>query len=124
MRKMTEEQKSKCNVIIHTAATAAGGIGLSPIPGSDIIPLMAVQTTMIVALGKVFNVRIEESYAKSLAKTAITGQIGKLAASQLLKFIPILGSVANASVAVALTEALGWDTAEEFCEISQCQVCA
>ena len=117
MKKMTNLQKERCHEIIHTAATAAGGIGLSPIPGSDIVPLVALQTTMILALGKVFNVKIEESYAKSLAKTAIAGQVGKLVAGQLLKLIPGFGSVANAGVAFSVTELLGWDTVDDFFEM-------
>ena len=124
MKKMTQEQKEQCQVIIHSAATAAGGVGLSPIPGSDSAPLIAIQTTMIVALGRVFNVKIDKSYATSLAKTAIVGQIGKLVASQLLKLIPGLGSVANAGVAFSLTEVLGWDTAEDFCEMANAKLCA
>ena len=124
MKKMTQEQKEQCQVIIHTAATAAGAIGLSPIPGSDIAPLIATQTTMIIALGRVFNIKIDKSYAVSLAKTAIMGQVGKLVASQLLKFIPGLGSVANAGVAFSLTEMLGWDVAEDFCEMASTKLCA
>ena len=124
MKKMNQEQKESCQKIIHSAATAAGGIGLSPIPGSDIAPLIAIQTTMIIALGRVFNVKIDKSYAASLAKTAIVGQIGKLVASQLLKLIPGLGSVANAGVAFSLTEVLGWDVAEEFCEMVTEKLCA
>ena len=118
MKKMNQEQKQQCQVIIHTAATAAGGIGLSPIPGSDIVPLIATQTTMILALGRVFNVHIEKSYAASLAKTAIISQLGKLVAGQFLKIFPGIGNVANAGVAFSMTELLGWDVADEFFEIA------
>ena len=32
MKEMTQEQKKQCQVIIHAAATAAAGVGLSPVP--------------------------------------------------------------------------------------------
>lgn len=118
MKKMNQEQKQQCQVIIHTAAVAAGGIGLSPIPGSDIVPLIATQTTMILALGRVFNVNVEKSYAASLAKTAIISQLGKLVAGQFLKIFPGIGNAANAGVAFSMTELLGWDVAYEFFEMA------
>lgn len=118
MKKMNQEQKQQCQVIIHTAAVAAGGIGLSPIPGSDIVPLIATQTTMILALGRVFNVNVEKSYAASLAKTAIISQLGKVVAGQFLKIFPGIGNAANAGVAFSMTELLGWDVADEFFEMA------
>lgn len=121
---MTQNQKERCHEIIHTAAVAAGGIGLSPIPGSDIVPLVTVQTAMILALANVFDVSIEKSYAAALAKTAIASQFGKLAAGQLLKMIPGLGSVANGAVAFSVTELLGWDAAKELHEMSYERICA
>ena len=116
MKEMTQAQKQQCHVIIHSASVAAGGIGLSPIPGSDIVPLIATQTTMILALGRVFNINIEKSYAASLAKTAIISQLGKIVAGQFAKIIPGFGNVTNASVAFSMTELLGWDVADEFFE--------
>lgn len=111
---MTDSQKTKCQYIIHSAATAAGAIGLSPIPGSDIVPITAVQAGMILGLAKVFGISITEAAAQQSAKAFVVGNLGKMIASSLSKVIPILGSPVCASVAVALTEALGWETAEDF----------
>lgn len=113
---LTNEMKERCAYIIHGAATAAGAVGLSPIPGSDAAPIMAVQTSMILALGNVLNVPIEKSFAASLAKNAIAKQIGKYLACQILKVIPGAGSVSNAAVAFAITEALGWDFVNQYAE--------
>ena len=124
MKEMTTTQKTQCHEIIHLAAAAAGGIGLSPIPFSDTLPLVTVQTTMILALGKVFNVKIEESYATSIAKTAIAKQVGKLIAGQFAKLIPGFGNAMNAGVAFTMTELLGWDTANDFFKMSQYNLAA
>ena len=111
---MTESQKTKCQYIIHSAATAAGAIGISPIPGSDIVPITAVQASMLIGLAKVFGISLTEAAAQQTAKAFVVGNLGKMIASSLSKLIPGLGSAVCATVAVALTEALGWETAEEF----------
>ena len=111
---MTENQRSKCQYIIHSAATAAGAIGLSPIPGSDIGPIMAVQAGMILGLAKVFGITLTDAAAAQVAKTFVVGNLGKMIASELTKLLPFIGSAVCGTVAVALTEALGWETAREF----------
>ena len=50
---------------------------MSPIPGSDAGPIIAVQTTMILSLSEVFDVTFTKSCAVNLAKTAIAEHIGK-----------------------------------------------
>lgn len=114
---LTNEIKEKCEYIIHGAATTAGGIGLSPIPGSDAAPIMAVQVAMILALGRALNIPVEESFAVSLAKNAIAKQAGKYIASQLVKILPG-GNIVNAVVAFGITEALGWDFVDQYADSS------
>ena len=111
---MNEAQKNKCHAIIHSASAVAGFCGTSPIPGSDAIPIMAVQVGMIIALGEVFDVHFTKSYAESLVKTKLASEAGKMLAGQALKLIPGFGSIANATIAASITEALGWDVADEF----------
>ena len=111
---MPEDEKKKCHYVIHAAAVAAGGIGIAPIPGTDITPICAVQVTMILGLAKIFDIPITSEMAKAQAKSYMVGQFGKVLAGQLTKIIPFVGSVSNATIAVALTECLGWDVAEDF----------
>lgn len=109
-----EEEKNKCNYIIHSASVAAAGVGLAPVPGADIGFITAIQVGMILGLARVFSISVTKEWAESTAKTALTGQIGKYLAGQLIKLIPGIGSVSNATIAAALTEALGWEIAEDF----------
>ena len=111
---MTNIEKEKCQAIIHTAAVASGAAGALPIPGSDAVAITAVQTTMIISLGKVFDVRLTESAAESMAITMLTQHAGKLVAGGLIKLIPGVGSAINASVAFTITEVVGWEVAEDF----------
>lgn len=111
---MTNEQHDKCQLIIHSAAVSAGAAGALPIPGSDAIPIAAIQTAMIIGLGSVFDKRITESIAVSMAGRLMAESAGKVVAGGLIKLIPGVGSVVNASVAFTITEAMGWEVAEDF----------
>lgn len=111
---MTENQKSQCEVIIHSAAVAAGAAGAVPIPCSDCAVIGGIQLTMVVALAKVFDHSITDKAAEQIAKQGTLSIIGKLAATSLTKLIPGFGSAVCASVAFGLTEAYGWEVAEKF----------
>lgn len=119
---MPKELEKKCHVAIHSATVAAGAAGTIPIPMSDAIPITATQIAMIVALGKVFDITLSDSAAKSIASVTIAQQAGRAIASNLIKMIPgagtIIGGVIGASTAVALTETLGWFVADDFYRIS------
>ena len=124
MKEMTQEQKKQCQVIIHAASTAAAGVGLSPVPLTEIVALPAIHTTMIIALGNVFDIEVDKSYAKQIAKAAIANHIIKLAPSQMFKVIPFVGIGLNSGVVYAITEALGWDVARDFCKKANLAKCA
>ena len=63
-----ETYESKCSKIIHSAAAACGTIGASPIPGSDALPIMAIQTTMVLSLANIFGIGIDKSFATAMVK--------------------------------------------------------
>ena len=111
---MTKQQQRECAVIIHGAAAAAGGVGALPVPCSDVVGLVAIQTSMVIALANVFNVAMTSAMAEHVAKQAIVSSTGKLIATNLSKIIPGFGSVVCATVAAGLTEAFGWEQARAF----------
>ncbi len=111
---MTDSQRSDCDDIITTATIAAGAVGLSPIPGSDSAPLIAIQTTMILSLSGVFDMTFTKANAINLAKTFIAENIGKYAVSQVMGLIPFAGSAIKGAVAAKITESLGWQVARDF----------
>lgn len=111
---MTKIEREKCQIIIHSAAVASGAAGALPIPGADAAAIVAAQVTMIISLGKVFDVKMTESAATAMATTMIAEHMGKMVAGGLLKLIPGIGSAINASVAFSITEVIGWEIAEAF----------
>lgn len=107
---MTEDQLVKCNLAIHSAATASGAAGAIPIPVADAVPITAAQVAMVLALGKIFEQEITDSVAKGLIGAAASTFVGR----NLIKLIPVAGWVASAAVAAGVTEAIGWTIAVDF----------
>ena len=110
-----EAMKSSARKVVHAASVAAGVVGASPIPGSDAPLIAAAQSTMIYKINAEFELSSDISNATSVV-TGILGitaiaQVGKAVVSNLLKFIPGVGSVVggaiSATTAIALTEAVG-----------------
>lgn len=116
--KMPAYTQKKCHKIIHTATVAAGAAGAIPIPVSDAIPIGIAQITMIIALGKVFDITIGQSAAKSIASVGLASFVGRTVVTSALKLIPGIGSVVGAATAVAVTESLGWLVADDFYRVS------
>ncbi|MCD7715097.1 MAG: hypothetical protein LUI39_01410 [Lachnospiraceae bacterium] len=113
---MTNNEKNKCNAIIHSASAeaAAVGAGLAQIPGSDNLVITPIQLAMTIALGKVFGINLSESAAKAAVGSVAASTIGRTASQVLIGWLPGVGNVINASTAAALTETMGWTLAKEF----------
>jgi len=101
-------------VLQHTAGNAL--VGGSPIPFSDAPLLIMSQAGMI---GRIVNLYgIEKvgisDFMQSTGTSLIIGNLGKSLAGNLLKFIPgigtIVGGIINATVASAITYAMGTAT--------------
>ncbi|GHP81199.1 GTPase [Helicobacter pylori] len=106
---MIDESKT----IIHVASGAAG---LIPIPFSDALAIAPIQAGMIYKMNDAFGVKMKDSVAASLI-TGLLGvtavaQVGRTLVNGLLKFIPVVGSVAGAVIsgttAAIITEGIGF----------------
>ena len=105
----------QANAIVATAAAAAAATGAIPIPFTDAAVLVPEQIGMIASITAVFGIPIEKATITALLSATIgtvgTTVMGKTVVSSLFKMIPGVGSVAggviSASVAAALTAALG-----------------
>ncbi|GAA8572589.1 hypothetical protein HpBT289_09300 [Helicobacter pylori] len=98
--------------IIHLASGAAGAARLIPIPFSDALAIVPIQAGMIYKMNDAFGVKMKDSVATSLI-TGLLGvtavaQVGRTLVNGLLKSIPVVGSVAVGTTAVAITEGIGF----------------
>jgi len=107
---LTCEERRKCGSIIHLASIAAGlvGSGMAQIPLSDAVLIAPIQIKMLVALGTVFGVELTESAAKGLFASLSASCIGRATSQLLVGWIPVIGNLINAGMAVGITEAMGW----------------
>ncbi|OXM15099.1 GTP-binding protein [Paenibacillus herberti] len=103
-----KEKSTSANKWILGAAASASAIGAAPIPGADIVPITAVQIGLLTRLAVLYGRPISKETAKELVIATVVGNIGKSVFRQVIKLFPGAGSIAGASVAGAMTLALGY----------------
>ncbi|MHC8516128.1 YcjF family protein [Sporosarcina sp. ITBMC105] len=101
------DKSTIANRWILGAGASAATIGAVPIPGSDFVPLTALQVSLMLKLSTLYGKPISKDNAKELIIATIVGNIGKTVFRQVIKIVPGAGMVAGASVAGAMTIALG-----------------
>lgn len=104
-----EERKRRCELIIHGASALAGASAAAAfLPGSDTVAIMPVQVAMVAALANEYGIKPTSSLIKSTVYATLGQVVGKAGAKLLLRWTPVAGNLIRASVAVSVTEALGW----------------
>ena len=120
---MTDEQKTKCHAIIHTAAVACGAGNAVPVPGLGIAADTVALTTMTVSLAGVFGGDLPTEAAKGIAIAAIKStmlkQPIKVLTKELSKLIPFIGQTVSPAISIAIVEAAGWSIAEQLSKESK-----
>lgn len=108
--------KKKCNIIIHTASAACGGVGtgLAQIPLSDTAVITPIQIGMIISLASVFGLKITKEFANSLLAGFTASFVGRGVSQVLVGWIPGVGNVINTATAAGITEAIGWSVVKGF----------
>jgi len=114
------DKRGRANAIITTAITAAATAGAVPIPLSDAAVLVPIQITMIASLAGLYGLRQEA--VKQSALPFVAKLVGIFAASSILKLVPGLGSVVNATVAGTITAAMGMFVRKNFEEAAIAKV--
>ena len=88
-------------------STLAATAGAIPIPWIDLLIIPVIQTQMIYHLATLYGQPLDGTRFLELASTLGLGIMARQAARELLKFIPYVGSIADAAYAWASTFALG-----------------
>ncbi len=110
-----ELKKGKAQAVVASSAVAAAATGAVPIPFSDAAVLVPEQIAMIGGITAIFGVPMDQGTIMAIISatigTAGTTVLGKTIAANLIKLIPVVGSVVggviSAATAAALTAALG-----------------
>lgn len=108
-------KRSEAMTIIMTySATTAASAGLNPVPMSDALLIVPQQMAMAASLAKLYGFGSMGEMVVSMLKGQILSLVGRQLAASLTKFIPVLGQIINASVAAAITGALGLALVEVY----------
>lgn len=105
--KHVKEKSSVAHRWILAASASAGAVGVTPIPGADIVPITAIQVGLLLKLSHLYDKPMSKEKANKMVLTTITGNVGRAAYRQLVKLIPAYGSLVGGGVASSITFALG-----------------
>ena len=99
--------------VIRAASTAAV-IAITPLPIIDFIPLVAVQSAMVIGLARIYAYRITLARARELIAAFGLGYLGRTLFYELAKFGGPPGWLVAAAVASGTTVAIGYGAAAWF----------
>jgi uncharacterized protein (DUF697 family)/GTP-binding protein EngB required for normal cell division len=106
-----DEKYERAKSYIKFAMAGAAGVGASPIPFSDAILLVPIQTAMMIKILGLYGIKAQNGTITSFISGTVMTTLGKSLVGSLIKFIPGLGSLVggaiNAAIAGGLTFALG-----------------
>lgn len=93
---------------IRRAAVASALVALTPIPLTDVIPLTAIQASMVLTLARIYEQEIGFTRAVELLSTFGAGWLARLLFQELSKLAGVPGWVLSASIATSATIAIGY----------------
>lgn len=86
----------------------AAGIVLFPVPFSDLVLLMPIQSAMVVSIGKLYGVKnTPEKLLALLAGSCGASVIGQVTVLLVAEFIPVVGKLISAPFVFGWTYGLG-----------------
>lgn len=101
-------------VSIARAASTAAAIAVTPLPFLDFIPLVAVQSTMVLGIARIYSFKITPARARELIATFGMAVLGRTLFHELAKLGGPPGWLVAAAVAAGTTVAIGYGAAVWF----------
>lgn len=92
-------RRTICNSIVTQAAFSAALVGAVPIPVSDLLPLSAIQTAMILKIARAFGFPLNRSRARELLPLLAGGALVREGGDRLLRRFPGNKHILRVSVA-------------------------
>jgi len=93
---------------IAAAAGSAGAVGWLPLPFVDLVPLLAIQTGLVLSIARIYGYELTMGRAKELIATFGLGFLARTAYQQLSKLAGVPGWLLSAAIAAATTVAMGY----------------
>ena len=93
---------------IAAAAGSAGAVGWLPLPFVDLVPLLVIQTGLVLSIARIYGYELTMDRAKELIATFGLGFLARTAYQQLSKLAGVPGWLLSAAIAAATTVAMGY----------------
>jgi GTPase len=93
---------------ISGAAVTTALVGALPLPVVDFVPLIVVQTSMVLSIARIYAYKITPGRAKELIATFGLGFLGRALFQQLSKLGGLPGDVLASAIAASTTASMGY----------------
>lgn len=110
-----EKRDEAARGVINMASYACAVVAVSPIPFSDAVLMLPVQSAMVITVGHVYGRKLTEADAKHLVvELAATAGLGMLARQGIKAILPVFGALLTVPAAFAMNWAIGRVAMEYF----------
>ncbi len=108
LNNITDAKSKLANKCIFGSGAAAAGIGAIPLPISDIIPLKALQATLVVKIGIIYDTQLTTRVLLGILSSLGVGELFRELFRQAIGIIPVAGTIISAVIAAGGTIAIGF----------------
>jgi uncharacterized protein (DUF697 family) len=110
-----EEREQAARDIVNTCSYATAAVSISPIPFSDALLMLPIQSGMVVAVGHVYGRKLTSAAAGDLfAELGTVAGASFLARQGIKALLPVVGALLTAPAAFAATWGMGRVAMEYF----------
>ncbi len=106
-RTFPEFRRSICSGVVTQASLASGLVGALPIPVSDMLPMTAIQTGMLLKIARAFGFPLNQRRARELVPMLAAGTLVREGTHRLRRRFPRQARLIAVSAAGAWTYLLG-----------------
>lgn len=100
-------RRTLCSSIITQASFAVGLVGVIPIPVSDMLPITAIQTAMVLKISRAFGYELDRQRARELLPMLVAGVVAREAGHRLRQRYPSQKQMVSVLVGAGATYLMG-----------------
>ncbi|HLL52265.1 MAG TPA: SCP2 sterol-binding domain-containing protein [Myxococcaceae bacterium] len=114
--KASQKQREKAaRDVINICSYASAVVSISPIPFSDVVLMLPVQSAMVMTVGHIYGRRVDKASARDLImELGATAGVGFLARQGIKAILPVFGALLTVPAAFAANWAMGRVAMEYF----------
>lgn len=110
-----KERDKTAREVINMCSYAAALVSISPLPLTDVVLTLPIQTGMVMTVGHIYGRKVTTASARELIfELATTAGVGLLARQGIKALIPMLGAILTVAPAFAANWAMGRVAMEYF----------